>query len=324
MALDDLNAWMANPLLIGEFSSLQVVDAWFHGCGLTNYFRELKPGMTDAYTDLASPVRLCLFVEPVHLYRGSRVRLEAVLVNLDALPPGSYPLRLEVVGPHVNRIYQKTVTVEVPEATAGHEPPFARLVFSDDAIFDAPSGRYRFLATFEHSGAAAGGGETSFYLGDRADMPAVEPLVTLWGDDPDIRPWLDQAGIRWQAFDAGQSPIGQVILASGAPLPAGIPPMQNSAGKSGRGAGVVFLTPELVADPHMEASGLSRPELTKTHIWYFRCDHWAKEHPLFAGLPSGGLLDYRYYRDIVTEWVWNTPQPPHETVCGAHPGQQRI
>ncbi|HET6426792.1 MAG TPA: glycoside hydrolase family 2 TIM barrel-domain containing protein, partial [Phycisphaerae bacterium] len=216
LALDDFNTWMANPALVGAMSSLQIVDAWFHGCGVTNTFRELKPGMAEAYTDLAAPVRLCLFVEPVNLYRGSRVQLEAVLVNLDVLRPGSYPLRLEVIGPHTSRIYQKTISVEVPSPQDRPEPPFARPVFSEDVTIDGPAGRYRFLATFER-GAAAGGGETTFYLGDRDDMPPVTGDVTLWGDDPELGRWLSQAGIRWRAFEKGQPPERQVILACGEP-----------------------------------------------------------------------------------------------------------
>jgi hypothetical protein len=312
LALDDLNSWMANPTLVGAFSSLQIIDAWFHGCGVTNYFREMKPGMMDAYTDLASPVRLCLFVEPVHMYRGSRARLEAVLVNLDVLKPGSYPLRLEVVGPLTNHIYQKSITVEV---SAESDQPFARLVFSDEAVLDGPAGQYRFLATFER-GAAAGGGEIFFYLGDRAEMPAVETQVSLWGDDPELGTLLDAAGIRWRAFDKSQSPDGGVILASGKPPAAGAPAYAELGRHVQAGATAVFLTPELAIDPAMEGSGLPRPELVKTNTWYFRADHWAKRHPIFAGLPSGGLMDYRFYRDITTDNVWKIPHSPRESVCG--------
>jgi hypothetical protein len=34
-----------------------------------------------------APLRWCLFAEPVHVYRESKVRLEAVLANEDVLPP---------------------------------------------------------------------------------------------------------------------------------------------------------------------------------------------------------------------------------------------
>jgi hypothetical protein len=55
-----------------------------------------------------APLRLCLFTEPLHVYRGGRVKLEAVLANEDALPPGEYPVRLQVVGPNMQRIVDRS------------------------------------------------------------------------------------------------------------------------------------------------------------------------------------------------------------------------
>ena len=56
--------------------------------GLTTTFRGLKPGTVDALFEGLAPLRLCLFAEPVNVYRGTRVRCEAVLANEDALAPG--------------------------------------------------------------------------------------------------------------------------------------------------------------------------------------------------------------------------------------------
>jgi len=189
LALDDYNAWMSNPTLIGDFTSTQIVDAWYHGCGITSYFREPKPGMADAYQDMAAKVRFCLFVEPVNVYRGTKVRLEAVLVNLDALQPGKYPVSLQVVGPKQKRLLQKTIAIEIPQIRGRPEPPFAQPVFAEDLAVEGRSGKYRFLATFEH-GAAAGGGDVEMYVGDPADMPAVTTEVTLWGEDAELAQWL--------------------------------------------------------------------------------------------------------------------------------------
>ena len=62
-------------------------------------FRELKPGTVDAMFDALCPLRWCLFVEPVQVYRGRKAKFEAVLANEDVLAPGDYPVRLQVVGP---------------------------------------------------------------------------------------------------------------------------------------------------------------------------------------------------------------------------------
>ena len=98
------NALRANPHLVAFSSTHPIVESGFCGSGTTNSFRELKPGLIDAAYELAAPLRWSLFVEPVNVYRGTRVRLEAVLANEDVLPPGKYPVRLQVVGPKVTRV----------------------------------------------------------------------------------------------------------------------------------------------------------------------------------------------------------------------------
>ena len=333
LALDDYNAWMANPAMVGDFTSTQIVDAWFHGCGITTFFRDLKPGMADAYHDMAAPVRLCLFVEPLSLYRGSRARLEAVLVDLDALSPGKYPVRLQVVGPKMVQLLDKTILVDVPASKDKSEPPFARQIFGEDLVTDGPAGKYTFLATFQR-GAAAGGGEAEFYVDDPATMPAVAHEVVLWGQDAELGKLLSDCRLRWRSFAAEKQTAREVILASGKPpSPGGAAVFAELARRIGRGSAVVFLTPETLVDS--ETSGTpanhntspklrwtplpiaQRPQLGHTPVWYFRADHWAKQHPAFDGLPCGGIMDYRFYRGLIGPRVFVGLEPPLEAVCGA-------
>ncbi|MGB2754844.1 MAG: glycoside hydrolase family 2 TIM barrel-domain containing protein [Phycisphaerae bacterium] len=315
LALDDYNTWMSNPNLVGDFTSTQIVDAWYHGCGITSYFREPKPGMLDAFQDMASKVRLCLFVEPVNVYRGTKVRLEAVLVNRDALKPGKYPVRIQVVGPNLEPILDKEISVEVPDTDGKSEPPFARLVFDENLVIDSPSGKCRFLATFQR-GAAAGGGDVEFYVADPADAPAVKSEIVLWGEDERMADWLTKQGIRWRKFEGGQQSAREVILASGrAPSPGGAPVFSELARRIARGSAVVFLTP---SGDTMQWSPLSeKPVLRGTPMWYFHADFWAKRHPILDGLPCGGIMDYRFYRDVISDQVFSRKQPPDEAVCGA-------
>jgi hypothetical protein len=46
-------------------------------------------------------------------------------------------------------------------------------------------------------------------------------------------------------------------------------------------------------------------------------DEWAKHHPIFEGLPCGGLMDYGYYRELLPLLVWQGQEPPAEAVAGA-------
>jgi len=49
--------------------------------------------------------------------------------------------------------------------------------------------------------------------------------------------------------------------------------------------------------------------------WLYHKDEWCKRHPIFEGLPSGGLMDYTFYREIIPDVVWSGLDPPAEAVA---------
>jgi hypothetical protein len=67
---------------------------------------------------------------------------------------------------------------------------------------------------------------------------------------------------------------------------------------------------------------------------YYRADMWAKVHPIFDGLPAGGILDPTFYREILPQQAWlkcytvgrgfteeeitGDLEQPLEAVCGAN------
>jgi hypothetical protein len=199
-------------------------------------------------------------------------------------------------------------------------------VFSQDLIVDGPAGMYRFLATFER-GAAAAAGQTEFHIGDQA-LPAVSAEVILFGKDEALSAWLRSRGIRVRdslgAIQSGR----ELILVSG------IPPSDDKAAlfsdlarRIARSSAVVFLTPDTLLDVSfnnrapqplrwLPIPSDARPQLAHTPDW-FRADHWAKEHPVLAGLPCGGVVDYTFYRDILSAIVFRDLQSPLEAICGA-------
>ncbi len=55
--------------------------------------------------------------------------------------------------------------------------------------------------------------------------------------------------------------------------------------------------------------------------WLYLKDEWAKRHRIFDGLPSGGLMDYTYYREILPDLLFlGQDEPPQEVaqVAGQH------
>jgi hypothetical protein len=307
-----LNAIRANANIVG-YSLTGMNDHVSCGEGLTTTFRELKPGTVDAMFEGFAPLRWCLFVEPVNVYRGARVRLEAVLANEDALPPGEYPARLLVVGPDNKRIFDKNVMVKIPKRDK-EETPLALPVFAGDVTIDGPSGRYRFLATLEKGGAATGG-ETEFYVADPANMPAVKTEIVLASEDAELAKWLTEHGIHVRKFAEGATTAREVILVSKAP-----PSFDELWRRVERGATAIFLSPDALKKGDQPTGWLplaNKGTASSIYGWLYLKDEWAKRHPIFDGLPSGGLMDYTFYREIIPDVVLTGQDAPAEAVAGA-------
>jgi len=254
------------------------------------------------------------------VYRKTPVRLEAVLANEDMLLPGDYPVRLQVVGPKAFRTFEKTITVTISPLESMPQPSFALPVFAEDVVIDGPSGRYRFLATFEKGGAAAGG-EVEFYVADPGEMPAVETEVVLWGEDKELVKWLADHGIRVRPFSPDRSTSREVILASSSPAaPGGAEAFRNLAHRIAQGSTVIFLSPVVFAKGEQPAAWVplaNKCTLEQLPSWLYHKDEWAKHHPIFDGLPAGGLMDYTFYREIIPDIAWVGQDSPTEVVAGA-------
>jgi len=314
-----LNAIRANPAITGH-SLTGMMDHVNCGEGLFTLFRELKPGTVDALFEALAPLRLCLFAEPATVVRGGTVRLEAVLANEDALPAGDYPVRLQVLGPGMERLLDRTVTVTVPAGDGGREAPFALPFFAEDLVADAPGGRCRFLATMERGGAPTGGGAV-FHLDDPATMPPVAAEVFLWGEDADLGRWLGTHGVRYRPFDAAGMPASrQAVLVGNAPPAGGQEAWRGLAERMARGDTVVFLSPGVFREgdnPTARVPLALEGGLVGIYGWLYLKDEWAKRHPIFDGLQAGGLMDYTLYREIIPDLVFTGLGPPAEAVAGA-------
>jgi hypothetical protein len=256
------------------------------------------------------------------VYAKTPVRLEAVLANEDVLTPGEYPARLQVVGPNLTRVLERTIAVKIPDPQSKPEPAFALPVFSEDLVIDGPPGKYRFIATFER-GAAAAGGDVEFYV-DVADpqaMPQVATEVVLCTQDAELAKWLGDRGIRTSPFTHGEAAARQVILVSGKPA-AGTQAdlFKELARRIYRGSTVVFLTPDVFAKGDQSTGWVplkNKGALANISRWLYHADDWAKHHPIFDGLPHGGLMDYTFYRELIPDLVWTGQDPPAEAVAGA-------
>jgi len=316
--LMSVNAVRANPACIGH-SITGTLDQGMTAEGVWTTFRELKPGTTDAIFDVWAPVRWCLFAEPLNVYRKTPVKLEAVLVNEDALLPGDYPVRLQVVGPNLARVFEKTITVTIPDPKSQPEPPIAGPVFSEDVVIDGPPGTYRFLATFQQ-GAAACGEDVRFFVDvTPEEMPKVETEIVLMSPDESLAKWLTDHGIRHRPYTLEEQTGREVILCAGKPTVDLAAMFNDLARRIARGSSVVFLTTDTYAKDNESTGWL--PLKTKGSVsgiarWLYHSDEWCKRHPIFADMPADGVMDYGYYRELIPDVVLMDIEPAADPVAG--------
>ncbi|MCU0963083.1 MAG: hypothetical protein MUF48_23575, partial [Pirellulaceae bacterium] len=309
-----INAIRSNPHVIGH-SLTGTLDQGMTAEGVWTTFRELKPGATDALFDAWAPLRWCLFAEPVSVYRRTPVHVEAVLANEDVLAPGDYAVRLQIVGPQLTRVFEETVTVAIADPHGTPEPPMVLPVFARDIVVDGPPGVYRFLATFEQ-GAAPCGEEIRFFVYPAPeDLPPVDTEVVLCGDDSELAGWLTERGIRVRSGTASAQTAREVLLVAGRPTGDPAQFFRDLARRIARGSTAVFLTTDTYAKGSDSTGWLplsSKGRVAPIARWLYHSDEWAKCHPVFDGLPAGGLLDYAVYRELIPDVVVMGQEP-----CGA-------
>ncbi len=312
-----INAVRANPNIVGYLLT-GTTDEAVTGLGLLNEFREDKPGMPAVITDAMSPLRWCLFAEPAHLYRGANVHLEAILSNQDALPAGSYPAQVQIRNESDAVVWQQNVTVNI----GASESPFAFPVFTADTNADWPTGKYRLTAAFTDSQIPAAGDDTVFYVTDSASMDPVQTTVTLWGNDTQLLTWLQTHGVPVRLFDGTWQSLPEIILVGNqVPQPGGTTTFSDLMSRIENGSVAIFLCREVFSDGIDSLAYF--PLANKGTIadlsggWVFPKDDWVKDHPIFAHMPSGGIMDNIYFREIIPDHAWSGLDAPAEAVAGA-------
>jgi hypothetical protein len=319
-----LNAVRSNPLCVG-YSMSGTFDHGFCGEGaMTSAFRDLKPGAADVLFDGFYPLRLCLFAEPAHAYRGGKMMIEAVLANEDALMPGDYPVRLLVVGPDKRVLFDTIRTVKIPDAATKSAFAFAFPVLKEEIVVDGPSGKYQFLAACQRGGAAMGG-KAEFYVTDPSDMPKVDTEVFLWGEDPVLAKWLNEQHIRVQALPADKQSRREIILVGSKPADGDAAAWRGLIQHAMRGSTVIFLSHTIFKKgkdlvgwaPLIKKGTLERPMRWYQTDWFYPHDPWTRKHPFFDGLQADGLMDYTYYRNILSDTLWSGLDTPDELVAAS-------
>ena len=307
----------SNPNLCGH-NVTGLLDHGISGEGLWTFWREWKPGIADALRDGWAPLRWCLFVTPEHGYAGRTVRLEAVLANEGALLPGRYPVHFKVSGPG-GVIWEKRVHATVPKSRGGRPGPLAIPVLLEEARLFGSAGEYVFAASLEHGGAPLGD-RKPFRLSDAKALPERPCDVTVWGLPPQVVTWLGARGVRCRPFQATRASRQPELILAGDASPAGYDAWSEVLRRVGCGGAVVFVTPEAFKNGTDKTCWLPlrrKGTCNAFNDWLYHKECVGKDHPVFEGVQSGGILDWSYYDQIIPHAMFEGLAAPDETMAAA-------
>lgn len=306
----------ANPKMAGV-SITGLLDHSICGEGLWTITREFKPGIAETLERGFAPLRWCLFVHSTHSYTKRPFVIEGVLANEDMLEVGkTYPVGVAIKGEQ-GVVWRKSYTITVTEAMV---KDLAFHVFREEITLSVPEGKYILCAEIlDH--VTATDGALSFYLSDSemaktsvkelfAAGLSAEAEAFLHAQDVQIRPLTECNGkslilvgylpvedreATWKYLDDAVKSGARAIIACRDSL-------DNEIVDSKTGKKEILSTWWLpVADkPICEWSCDWCREGQETDDWLYHREYIAMNHPYFKNLPSGKIMDWNYYRNIIS------------------------
>lgn len=311
------DAIRSNPNICG-YNLTGMLDHAMTGEGAWTFWRELKPGVAEALSDGWAPLRWCLFVEPLHVYRGRAFTVEAVLANEDVLPPGTYPVRLRIIGPQ-GIVWSQDVSLEIPAAADGKLPPLAVPVFKSRVTLDVPAGRYELVANMAR-GAAPAGGRLAFHV-SAAEQPTREQTVTQWHIGDQAIAWLAGQHVTCVPFEAaGNSSANTILIGDMASIETPDDQWDALWQRVSQGAIAVVLVPESLKHGEATLGRLpmsDRLTFTRFHDWLYHKECVTKAHPVFDGLPANRIMDWDFYGQVVPNSLVLDQGQPEEVAAAA-------
>ena len=150
-------------------------------------------------------------------------------------------------------------------------------------------------------------------------MPSVETEIVLWGEDEELSEWLSKQGMGVRKFAAG-GPAKREVILIGNKAAAEASAWKELVTRIARGSTAIFLSSSVFAKDDQPFGWLplvNKGSAKKLPSSLYHKDEWTKHHPVFDGLPSGGLMDYTFYREIIPDHAWVGQDVPAEVVAGA-------
>ncbi|HXW82519.1 MAG TPA: glycoside hydrolase family 2 TIM barrel-domain containing protein [Acidimicrobiales bacterium] len=279
---------------IAGYNLTGMLDHALTGEGPWTYWRRWKPAAMETTAEGWSPLRWCLGVNPTVSFPGGDVEIDLSLANEDVLPPGRYEAKVAVVGPSGWR-WQRTVDLQIGDGRG----PLALPVLAEHLTLDGGPGRYRCAASLGTAAAPAAGRTTVEVLA-RLTPLAPRRRAGALGLGEAAQRWLSEHGLDAVVDGQVGSDLDLLLVGHAGELSAD--EWRAVATAVDRGATAVLLTPwELIVPGESSASlpiGKSI-SCTRFHDWLYHKDCFARRADFVDGLPGPGLMDWRYYREVL-------------------------
>ncbi|MBI2194961.1 MAG: hypothetical protein HYU36_23520 [Planctomycetes bacterium] len=308
----------SNPRICG-FNLTGMLDHGMTGEGVWTFWREWKPEVFDAMRDGWAPLRWCLFVDPLHVYGGRPLKLEAVLANEDVLAPGRYPVCFRVTGPH-GVAWERKTEVRLQRPRSGRDPAFAVPALAEEVVLETPPGPYELVANLESGGAPAGR-RLGFFISTPPLPSALRETLTLWGIDSRVESWLRGRGMRTRPFRPSDAGPREILLVGDLARSPGDPARwQELARRVARGGFALFLSHQAFTrdeDPVGWLPLQKKGRCYRFNDWLYHKECVAKSHPIFDGLQAHGIMDWDYYGPVIPHHLFDGQETPEDVAAAA-------
>ncbi len=315
----------SNPRLCGN-NLTGLLDHALTGEGLWSFWRRWKPGIVEVLEDGWSPLRWCLFVNPAHGYSGQSFEVEAVLANESALRPGTYPTTFRIWSAERGVVWERRKTIEVVA-----DGDLAIPVLKEQVVLEIPAGEYTFAADLEQGGAPTGD-RLPFRIAAKIDLPVGNDKLSVWGLDERVCSFLSAHGYTCEPYVPGKSGkmSPHVVLVGDIPFsPANQKVWTALRQDIEAGTQAVLLSPHpFRMDSRLPGEPVrvdwSKPEelpwgdalkARGFHDWLYHRECVGKRHSLFAGLQSGGILNWNYWGEVVGHSCFSPLPAPCEVMA---------
>ena len=324
----------SHPKMAG-LSLTGMLDHSICGEGLWSITREFKPGIAETLERGFAPLRWCLFVHRTHAYTKRPFVIEGVLANEDVLEIGkTYPIGVAIKGEQ-GVVWRKSLDITVTEAMARD---MAFPVFKEEVTLDVPEGRYELHAEIlDH--ATAADGALNFYLSD-ADVAKTEVREIFTAGLPAAaEAFLRAQGVVLRPLEEANGRC--LILVGELPLEEREAAWKRLDAAVRKGARAIIACRDTMSNK-IENPETGKPETKSTwwlpienkpnftlappnresDDWLYHTEYIALEHPYFANLPCGRIMDFDYYLNVISGSCFTEGRPADEVAAvGLGPGR---